>query len=317
MKDIWFERAIFISWFCAKPTCKFCYMYTIRDRIKAPNKARRRLSSILAEAAICRQYNWKIGFISSGIFAFRTAEISEILEKVCKIAGYRQWLNIGTLKEEQIIALKPYIEGICGTVECINEDIRRDLVPDKPLSEITKMFKLCDEYGLKKGITIIIGLGETLDDFDRLKVFIENHKVDRINYYRLVPHEGGAINQGPATEYYAEWISMTRKAFPRLEIIAGSWPDRVDEVDRLIESGADAITKFPAIKLFNSAQAKIIKEKVERTGNRFISNFTKYEDIGFELPLEQPLKDQTIASINRYLRKMRNAKKDEAPEHIL
>ena len=77
----WFERAIFISWFCAKPTCKFCYMYTIKDNIKDPSKARRRISSILAESLICKLMNWKIGFISSGIFAFGTEEIKNILEK--------------------------------------------------------------------------------------------------------------------------------------------------------------------------------------------------------------------------------------------
>ncbi len=65
--ETWFERAIFISWFCAKPTCKFCYMYTIKDQIKQPKKARRRLESILAEVLICKICNWEIGFLSAGI----------------------------------------------------------------------------------------------------------------------------------------------------------------------------------------------------------------------------------------------------------
>ena len=35
------ERAIFLSWWCDKGDCAFCYMSTQKDKIKDPKKARR------------------------------------------------------------------------------------------------------------------------------------------------------------------------------------------------------------------------------------------------------------------------------------
>ena len=310
----WFERAIFISWFCAKPTCKFCYMYTIKDNIKDPSKARRRLSSILAESLICKLMDWKIGFISSGIFAFITEEIKNILEKIHVVTGEKQWLNIGTLKEKQIETLVPHLEGVCGTIECINEELRNDIVPDKPIDEIINMFKICDKHGIKKAITMIIGLGETIDDFDNLKKFIKENNIDRINYYRLVPHEGADLFPiGPTTKYYCEWIAKTRIAFPKINIIAGSWPDRVDEIDILLKSGANNITKFPAIKLFNSEQSRKIEDKVKEGNRNFKSNMSSFPDIDIEkeiekLPLDEELKIHMLKKINKYIKKMKKEK---------
>ena len=277
-----FERAIFISWFCAKPTCKFCYMYTIKDKIKNPRQARRRLESIFAEALICRICSWEIGFLSAGIASWATSELKEVLDGLYKITGKKQWLNLGVLKERQIKELLPYIEGITGTVECVNEELRRDIVPDKPLDEIDRMFEIADKYEIKKAITIIVGLGETIEDFPRFTELVRKWKVDRINFYRLVPHEDAPFENGPETGYYIEWIAKTRIEFPKIEIIAGSWPDRTTEVPLLLEAGANAITKFPAIKLFNSNFAKTIEEEIKSAGYELNGTFTKMPTIDFE-----------------------------------
>ncbi len=36
------ERAIFLSWWCEKGDCGFCYMSTQKSKIKDPKKARRK-----------------------------------------------------------------------------------------------------------------------------------------------------------------------------------------------------------------------------------------------------------------------------------
>jgi len=310
----WFERAIFISWFCAKPTCKFCYMYTIKDQIKKPRKARRRLESILAEALICKILDWEIGFISAGIMSWGTDELFEVLEGVYKVTGKKQWLNLGTLKEKQIEKLLPFIEGVTGTVETVNWEIRDNIVPDKPLSEIENMFTLADKFGLKKSITIIIGLGETIDHFPNLVDIIEKLKIDRINFYRLVPHEGAErFPIGPSTEYYTEWIAKTRIAFPKLQIVAGSWTDKTTEIESLLHAGANAITKLPALKNFGKRPAIEIQESAKKAGRQFLSEMIIYPKFNVDDELEKiDLKADLKQNIKeKYLKYYKRLKKFE------
>ena len=47
------ERAVFLSWWCDKGDCAFCYMSTQKNKIKDPKKARRNVYNIYAEAEMC------------------------------------------------------------------------------------------------------------------------------------------------------------------------------------------------------------------------------------------------------------------------
>ncbi|AAB85760.1 conserved protein [Methanothermobacter thermautotrophicus str. Delta H] len=60
------ERAVFLSWWCERGDCAFCYMSTQKPRIKDPSRARRNINAILAEAEICRRIGWNIEFLSGG-----------------------------------------------------------------------------------------------------------------------------------------------------------------------------------------------------------------------------------------------------------
>ena len=53
--------------------------------------------------------------------------------------------------------------------------------------------------------------------------------------------------------------------------------DRIEtgEIKFLLEAGADAVTKFPAIKLFNSEHAKKIEEQALQAGRTFVGTMTK------------------------------------------
>lgn len=304
-----FDRAIFISWFCAKPTCKFCFMYTIKDKIKQPRFARRRLESIFAEALITKICGWEIGFVSAGIMSWSTPELKEVLEGIYKITGKKQWLNLGVLRESQIKELLPYIEGVTGTVECVNEELRNDIVPDKPLDKIDEMFVLADKYGIKKSITIIIGLGETIEDYPKLKSLIAKWKVDRLNFYRLVPHESTVYSEGPETEYYIEWIAKTRIDFPKLDIVAGSWPDKTEEIPLLLKAGANSITKLPAIKNFGKKPAYEIEEGAKKAGRKFLGTLTKYPEIDIDaeigkLDFPEEMKEKIKNKYLKYYKKL-------------
>ncbi len=310
MQDIYFERAIFFSWFCSLGDCKFCYMSTQKNLIKDPTKAKRTKESILAEAFLAKALNWKIEFLSGGYHSYSMDELVELTKNIYEITEQKQWLNIGTLNKEQLKKFIPYIEGVAGTIECINGKIRKKVCPSKPIEPILEMFKACDELGLKKAITIIIGIGESIDDFESLKDFISKYKIDRITFYSLNPQKGTIFTKPPDKGYYAEWIRKTREAFPKLHIIAGLWHDKTEQIPLILEAGADNLTKFPALKYFGKKEAKDFEEKVKMTNRKLKSTFTIIPEIDWKKEIDkydfdQQLKIRILEKINSYLSKMR------------
>jgi biotin synthase-like enzyme len=270
-----FERAIFLSWYCSRGDCKFCYMSTQKQLIKDPRKARRSFESIFAEAIISRACGWEIEFLSGGYDSFSAEELLFIAKTIYEITGKKQWLNLGTLSEKELKPFQPYAEGFCGTVECINPKVRKDICPSKPLEPILKSFRACEKLGLKKAMTIIIGVGETIDDFPLLEEFIKKNNIDRITFYSLNPQKGTMFTRSPDIGYYEEWIARTRISFPKLQIIAGAWHDKTNYFGRLLFAGANALTKFPAIKYLGTRQAKEVEQEAKNAGRKFLGTLTR------------------------------------------
>jgi len=311
MKPTYFERAIFLSWYCSKRDCAFCYLSSKPNIKPDPVKDRRSLASIFAEAIICKACGWKVEFLSGGCDTFTNNELLFIIKNIYKITKQKQWLNVGILDEKQLKLFKPYIEGVCGTVECISPRLRDKICPSKPLKEIEDMFKICNKLNLKKTITIIIGLGEKLSDFSYLKKFIKKNNLYRITFYRLKPQKNTIFEstRGPKTNYYIRWIERTRKEFLKLEIVVGSWLTHLDEIHLLLNAGADSITKFPSIRKFNTEYAKKIEEECRKGGRKFVGTLTKVPKINInkeltKLNLNQRLKNNIKLKLNQYLRRM-------------
>ena len=315
MKDVYFERAIFLSWYCSKGDCKFCYMSTQKDKIQNPKLAKRRKETILAEAVISKMCGWREEFLSGGFDSYETEELIDITKKIYEITERKQWLNVGDIKKEKIKKFIPYIEGVSGAVECVNFKIRDEICPSKSLKPIFNMYKASKELGLKNSITIIIGLGETLKDFAELKKIIEEYDIDRVTFYALNPHEGTIFKIGPKTSYYIKWIKKLREEFPKIEIVAGSWVDRLEEIHELLVAGADHITKFPSIRIFGTKYANQIEEEVKKTGNNFMSNMIKYpkgdpKEILNKTSFDKELKEKILQKISMYLKKMKSNEKN-------
>ena len=307
MKPTHFERAIFISWYCSKRDCAFCYLST-KKISQDPIKDRRTLASILAEAIICKACGWKIEFLSGGCESYSDDELLFLLKNIYSITKEKQWLNIGILNKNQLEKFKPYIKGVCGTIECINPELRKKICPSKPLKPIYDVFNICDELRLKKSITIIIGLGETLEDFQNLKQLIKKYNIGRVTFYRLKLHRGIPFKKAPETSYYADWIRKIREEFPNIEIIAGSWLTHLNEIHLLLNAGADAITKFPSIRKFNSDYAKTIENEAKKAKRMFIGTLTKKPEIDYnvlnKLKINAKLKHQIKKKLDSYLEKM-------------
>ncbi|MBL7056304.1 radical SAM protein [Candidatus Woesearchaeota archaeon] len=310
MKKVYFERAIFISWYCSLGDCTYCYMSTQKNLIEDPEKAKRSTSSLLAEAYLCKKLGWKIGNLAAGYGSYTHDSILELVKNIYEIYGKKFWLNIGVLPEKTIVALQPYLEGIYGAVETVNLDIHKKVSPNKPIAQIENMFKICDKYNLKKAMTFIVGMGETIQDFEKLKEFINKNKVDKIVFYALNPIKGTMFEKssGPEIEYYLEWIQKTRKTFPDIQITAGPWVNRVGSVKMMLDAGANAITKFPAIKLFNSKHAKTIENEIKESNYELQGTFTKLPEINEEeimgLSFDNSLKKGILEKVKEYVSSM-------------
>ena len=288
------ERAVFLSWWCDKGDCAFCYMSTQKNKIKDPKKARRNIYNIYAEAEMCRRLDWNIEFLSGGYESFTTQEIKEIATTIKDITGDGVWLNTGITDELEEFGSE--IKGITGAVEVANPDIHKRVCPSKKLEDISNMMDVAGDLGFKKAITIILGLGETLEDVNYLIDYIKEHKIDRVIFYSLNPHKETiyANSSQPASLYYAQVVSQVRLAFPEIEIICGTWIDNLANIGILILSGANGITKFPLFKMFGTKYGKRVEEEVKWAGRELKGTFTDKSQLGPEKSEVSPDLDKFI-----------------------
>lgn len=288
------ERAVFLSWWCDKGDCAFCYMSTQKNKIKDPKKARRNINNIYAEAEMCRRLDWNIEFLSGGYESFTTQEIKEIATTIKDITDDGVWLNTGITDELEEFGSE--IKGITGAVEVANPDIHKRVCPSKKLEDISNMMDVAGDLGFKKAITIILGLGETLEDVNYLIDYIKEHKIDRVIFYSLNPHKETiyANSSQPASLYYAQVVSQVRLAFPEIEIICGTWIDNLANIGILILSGANGITKFPLFKMFGTKYGKRVEEEVKWAGRELKGTFTDKSQLGPEKSEVSPDLDKFI-----------------------
>ena len=307
----WFGRCIFVSWYCERATCKFCFRSTIQHKIKHSKSAKRSLASILTDAIIGNRLGWRSEFLTGGYGVFSFEELLDITKKVSEVYDQKLWINLGLLTKEQLIRLKPYVEGICASIETIEGSLHDELCPDKPIKPYEEMLDTAEEIGLKKSMTIVIGLGEKEGDFELLEKFIKKHELDRITFYALKPVKGTPFTESPDPEYYASWIAKTRIAFPKLEIIAGLTPRRPDYTRLILEAGANAVTKFPVLAKFGSEGTKIIEKGVKEAGREFTSIINGLPDIDWDkevdkFSFDKDLKEKIKIKVKQYVDKIRD-----------
>lgn len=290
------ERAIFLSWWCDKGDCAFCYMSTQKNKIKNPQKARRNVNNIYAEAEMCKRLDWNIEFLSGGYESFTTSEIKEIATTIKNITGEGVWLNTGITDELEEYGSE--IKGITGALEVANPKIHESVCPSKKIEDISNMLDVAGDLGFKKAITVILGLGETLSDLDYLIDYIKDHKIDRVIFYSLNPHKYTiyANSSQPASLYYAQVIAHVRLAFPDIEIICGTWIDNLANIGILILSGANGITKFPLFKMFGTKYGKRVEEEVKWSGRKLKGTFTDKNQLG-------PQKSEFTPELDKFIKR--------------
>ncbi|MGV8168875.1 MAG: radical SAM protein [Candidatus Nanoarchaeia archaeon] len=288
-KTAWLGRCIFLSWYCGIGTCTFCFRSTQKHKIKFPEHGRRRKESIYTEALIAKNQGWKLEFLTGGHDMYPDADILEIAKVCSEIFGEKIWLNIGAMNESELKQYSPYVEGIVASIETVNPELHKKVCPDKPLEPYLEMLDAAKKLGIKRSITIVLGMGETIKDYELLREFIKKYSLDRITIYSLRPVKGTKFEKGPEPEYVAVWIARTRIDFPELEIIAGSSETRIPELSLLLRAGANALTKLPATKIFGTTGAEQIHAQVKLAGREFSSDLLKLQNskIDFEEQLDR------------------------------
>lgn len=310
----WFGRCIFLSWYCDLGTCDFCFRSTVKHKIQHARNAKRTLASVLTDALIGKNLGWRIEFLTGGYRIFSFEELVDIAKKVSEVYGHRIWINLGALDKEQLEHLAPHVEGICASIETVDQELHNRICPDKPIKPYSEMLKTAKGMGFKTSITIVIGLGERKEDFKKLADFIEEHGLDRITFYALKPVKGTHYTESPEPEDYAWWIAQTRIRFPRLEIMAGLTPKRSsDYAGLLLRAGANALTKFPAVKMFGKEQAKDIERQAAEEGRKFEGSLSAVPDVDWDsevdrLPFEESLKARIKEKLGQYVAKMASNK---------
>ena len=276
-----FERAIFYSWGCNIGDCAFCYM-SAQPKEKNPKETKRSKASILAELILARKLGWDIGFVTGGIGVYNANEFEDILKLINEVFKEKVWISLGALPKSQLERYLPYIKGVVGSTETINPELHKIICPSKPLEPYKKMFTSAKEMNLARAMTMILGMGETREDFTSLEEFIKEFEINKIHIYTLKPRKGTPLEHGkvPSKEEQAWWIAQLRIHFPPLDIQCGVWDDRLDRVSFLLKAGANNISNFKATTLFGTKYAEELEHQVKLAGREFKGTLTKFpEDI--------------------------------------
>jgi len=270
----------------------------------------RSFASLLAETILIKNLGWDYGFLSGGIGAFSQEKLLELLKLTNEIMGEKVWVNVGVIGPKIMEKFKPYIKGIVGTVEILDEKLHKQICPSKPLAPVETMFEQSLELGLENAMTLIIGLGEE-KDFSSLKAFITKYKITKIHVYGLNPIKGTEFENAspPSKELQSWWIKNIRESFPSINIQCGIWIDRADYVEALLKAGANSISKLPAIRKFGSKEMFDIEDGARKAGRIFRGSLTKLPKVDWfaeveKLSVSDELKKEIKIKLDKYLEKM-------------
>lgn len=322
---IQFERSVFTNWSCSVNDCAYCYLST---QPRAQRHAQRSMASLLAELFICKEMGWEVGYFTGGIGVHTINDLAYLANLSEKVLGHKVMINYGAFARPAFEKLRPHISGVGAAIEVIEPELHDTICPSKPLKPLLDTLALVHEFGMKNTITIILGLGESKEDFDDLIDFIDEHHIQKIQFCFLKPQQGTVFeeSEAPSAAYMAWWIAKTRIARPDILLKAAITTDRIDQMGLLIRAGINTFSRFPIFQLFACEFARALEAQIAASGRSFSSSFTQLsaslaDDALYlakikALDLEDDLKEQICHKAAQYLKKMRKAvaKADSSPK---
>ena len=263
--------------------------------VKAP---RRSMSSIEAEVHLCKQLGWSpVLRVDNELYKF--SEILDVIKKAATICDKKIDVAMGSLTRNELDMTRPYVSTIIARLASVNKGVQKRFVPNKLIFD--QLATLGEAKGFEKGLDIILGMGETLDDVPELIRFIQTHGISKVTFF--LADKQAAQKRPPSSFYVARWIAETRIRFPSIKIVAGTLLERQAEVGLFMRAGANAITQFPALKIFNSEQSRIIEEEFKNAKRNFIGTFSdssKLDAIDRSL-----IKEEVLGKLEKYIEAMK------------
>jgi len=245
-----FARAIFGSWYCSIRDCKFCFLSTQKNAKIFVSK--RTIESIIAEALIIKKLNAKLQDFTGGVLGNDYSELVKLTKLLYHIFEKQIWINLNVVPLKVWDEIKNYVEGLVYSTETFNKKLHDFVAPSKPLENSFKVFDFLDSEKKKKGVTLIIGLGETWKDIKVTNEFIETWQIDQIHLYGLKPIKGTIYENKviPPLPYILFWISELRINNPKLLISASKSYKYINEYPFFYKAGANYYSKLRFLHYF-------------------------------------------------------------------
>ena len=276
-----------------------------RERGQSTQQSRvvkRATASVLAESILCKTLGWDL-LSKANLSLYTFGEIVDLIREMSNAYEDKLWVDVGAVTKTELELLTPFVQGITATIGSVNKDIQRRVSPNTPLTTYMSMFN--EARTMKHGMSITLGLGEKLDDMEELARFIETHQIDRVLFRPFKPRRASRYFKEPSSFYCARWIAETRIRFPKLTIVAGTNEHRVAETGLFLKAGANTITNFPSIRLFNSEQARIIEEEIRNAGRVLKGTLTDMRVLN--KVRESRMEDHIKEKLEKYIMAMSNA----------
>ena len=312
--DVWFERSVFINWTCGIADCKYCYLSTVP---KLKKDAVRSMTSILAEALICREMEWKIGYITGGLRVETNEYLIDLVENIQKITKYQIMMNFGPYHENIIKKFKPHVVGMGSAIESFDEELHNFICPSKPLKSLMKFLEDLKNNHMQKLITIILGLGDKKEHVDIVIENIKKYNIEKIQLCFLKPQENTLFSEVPSPhpEYMAWWIARIRIACPEVIIKIALVRDRIEDLSLYLNAGANCFSRFMVFDDFNTSYAKQLEQECKKAGRNLLGNFTSLPELNVEqlvsdLPFENDMKKQILPKTKQYYEKLKKKMKN-------
>jgi len=266
--------------------------------------------------------NWKVGYITGGLKVESIDTIKNLLQNLEKVLGYKIMMNFGPYTNSEINEFKPYVSGMGSAIESFDEELHNFICPSKSLKSLTKFLENLQKNNLKSLITIILGMGETIDHIDTTIQKIKKYNISTVQLCFLKSQENTIFNDVPPPnmDYMAYWIARLRIAVPNLIIKVALVQERLKDFSILLTAGINGFSRFMIFKDFNSNNSFELINQCKIGNRKLIGNFITLPKFNIEnevnkLNLESKLKENIKIKLKQYLKQLEKNSKLDASGH--
>lgn len=307
--ETWFERSIFINWSCGIADCKYCYLSTMPKNDK---NALRSPASICAEALVCKMMGWKVGYLTGGLRVESTSYLIDLIDRINEVLGEKVMMNFGPYHETEINKLESHISGMGSAIESFDEELHNYICPSKPLKALERTLQVLKEKGLKKIITIILGMGEKMSDVDIVIEKINQYEITTLQLCFLKPQKDTPFENVPAPnpDYMAYWIAKVRIACPKINIKVALVDNRIEDLSLYLNAGANCFSRFMIFKDFNKPNAQALLDEAKKANRELLGRWKKMPEIDLDkemnkLDLDEEFKKVMKQKAEQYIKKLK------------